>query len=89
MFSKKVIDTSERIYQKYYDNLSDVLNNNEAHEFSLKCSIFCIDEILNSKPCKTSNILTVKGRMNFLKLNTKFWRKVKKYLINKEMTNRV
>ena len=39
-------DKAKDIYEKYYNNLTDVLNNAEAKEFAVTCSYIYIDEII-------------------------------------------
>tara|TARA_R110002012_G_scaffold245060_2_gene420038 strand:+ start:503 stop:715 length:213 start_codon:yes stop_codon:yes gene_type:complete len=63
-------EKAQELVDRYYSHLTDVLMKSESEEFSIICSLLCVDEILNDNP----NIYDSD------RLNHKYWKEVRKEL---------
>lgn len=77
MFKTKIMlpqQKAEQIFKEYYNNLTDVLTNDEASEFAFVCSIVCVNEILETLSCSITCVdVTIKSNLELIE----YWKEVR------------
>lgn len=64
-------EKAKSLYETYYSNLTDVLNNAEAHEFAITCSLLCLDEAIASLRTWENTYMGREQILYFLKVKDK------------------